>query len=155
MDEDIPAYFEDIDPFYEITFERLTKLTNEEKQKYALQLEAFLVPEPEKFTFLQYALSFFALGLDEAKKVKSAVLIIDDAQDGEKVYKDLITYNGAPDLEFNIEGDAETMDDSFIEGLQLKVYTWHMGRSAMSFSLFPSKEVGSIKILSRIHLKIR
>lgn len=153
MTYDIPAYFEDIEPFHEITYESLIELTDEDKKRYSLVFETHLVPEPHKFTFLQYAISYFALGIDSSEKVKSAVLIIDDGENGEKMFTDMVKYNSDPDLVLNIEGSAETVDNLLIEDLQLKVYTWYMGRSAMSFSLYPSEDQAD-KHLVKIQLRI-
>ena len=151
MNNDIPAYFEDIQPFHEIEFDNLIVLTDEEKSKYGLMNETHRVPEAERFSFLQHTISFFALGIDTDDRVKSAVLIIDDAANGAKMYNELVKYNGAPDLALTIQGDAVTTDNDAAEGLHHKSYTWHLGQSAMSFSLFPDN---SGKQLSRIQLRI-
>ncbi len=153
MTYDIPAYFEDIEPFDEIIFESLIELKNEDKKRYSLVYETHVVPDPHKFTFLQYAIAYFALGIDSLEKVKSAVLIIDDGENGEKMFKDMIKYNGDPDLVLDIEGAAETADNELMEGLQLKFHTWHMGKSSMSFSLYPSDDMAG-KLLAKIQLNI-
>lgn len=152
MTYDIPAYFEDIEPFDEITYDNLIELTDKDKKKFSLVHETHEVPDPHKFNFLQYTISYFALGIDSSAKVKSAVLIINDKENGEMMFKDMVKYNGDPDLVLNIEGSAETVDNG-IEGLQLKVHTWQLGGSAMSFSLYPSEDVAG-KLLVKIQLRI-
>lgn len=151
MSVDIPAYFEDIEPIQEIEFDSLIVLTDEEKSKYGLLNENHRVPEAEKFSFLQHVISFFALGIDSDDKVKSAVLIIDDTANGAKMYDDLVRYNGEPALAVTIQGEAVTADSPAMEGLQHRSFTWNLGRSAMTFSLFASN---SDKHLARIHLRI-
>jgi hypothetical protein len=151
MSIDIPAYFEDIEPFHEIEFDSLIKLTDAEKSAHSLLNETHKVPEPKKFSFLQHTVLFFAIGIDSDEKVKSAVLIIDDAADGTNMFNDLITYNGEPDLVLTIQGEALTADNIAIEGLRHKSFTWRLGQSAMTFSLFSNN---SDKQLTRIHLRI-
>jgi hypothetical protein len=154
MNNDIPAFFEDIEPFDEISFDSLLKLTDEERQKYPLTAETHQVPDPEKFSFLQHPITFFALGIEGSGKVKSALLVIDDGAGGEKLHKDLIACNNEPDLVLTMHEDVETRDGAPMEGLQLNTYTWQLGRSSMSFSVFPSTEDDATKSVARIHLKI-
>ena len=151
MSDEIPAYFEDIEPFHEIEFNSLIKLTDEEKSKYDLLHETHRVPDAERFSFLQSTISFFALGIDSDNKVKSAVLVIDDAANGTKMYNDLVKYNSEPDLALEIEGDGDTADSPASERIQRKSFTWHLGQSAMTFSLLASNPD---KHLARIHLRI-
>lgn len=154
MNNDIPAFFEDIEPIHEIEFDNLSVLTDEEKTKYGLLYETHRVPEAERFSFLQHAISFFALGIDTDDRVKSAVLIIDDAGNGAKMYDDLVRFNGEPPQAVTIQGEAVTADSPATERLQHRSFTWHLGRSAMTFSLSPANENQPAKQLTRIHLRI-
>ncbi|WPP49852.1 hypothetical protein [Catalinimonas niigatensis] len=130
--------------------ENYEEISQQDAEKYRLRGQTIKFSHPEKFSFIDYAIEFIAMEIDEEMQVKSILLYLNDYETLQEI---LPIAFGPADLSIDIAGQADY--DSGTEPQSYTSHTWKIENYSMTFSLCPVKEDESEQKNLKAQLYIR